>query len=306
MSTRRVRRLLCTAMTGLLAGTLLGSAAGQPARAATVDVPAAPEPGSTVGPRVHVASATFAEGLQFVVATVSAKRASSARRMYFMFAATLTCGKESITSTTNIDASGTLTPRRIMTDASDCSVYARSALGSSSADRLEVSATFRAVPVTFGASEHTTAGFPTLLEPGDDFDAVPAVYSPAPGASYLRIAGDVKVTACTSVGGSRENGSGNLCEGRVNTSGSRVRIRLIAQQLGATGGYCAVETLADRTLHVNKFVHHVNVYHDGVYRMIRGNAACRPSVRVKIYVQALSGADLVVHRGGTIVSAYRS
>jgi hypothetical protein len=278
--------------------------APSPAQAATVKVPGAPVDGSTVGRPIIAATASFPAGLRYVTATVRASRYSSASASRLMLSVTLTCGKESITSTTNIMGSGTLTPRRVMTDAQQCHVRAVSGLGTRSSDALRVTTTIAAVGLRWASVGYTPTGYPTRLTPGKAYDAVPTTYTPADNIAYVQVKGDAKVTTCTSEGGSRENGSPNLCAGRVNKSGTKIRVSLVAQQFAPGGGYCATKTVASRLLHVNRDVHHQMIYHTGTYTISR-SAACTGTVRIKVYIQVLSGADLIVHRGGTITALYR-
>ena len=107
------------------------------------------------------------------------------------------------------------------------------------------------------------------------------------------------------MGGSRENGSPYLCSAaRVKPAGTSLRVSLIAQQTATRGGYCAVRTLAARTVQVGRGTHHAMVVQSGAVTLSTAKG-CSRTVRAKLYVQVLGGADVVIHRRGTIVSVYR-
>jgi hypothetical protein len=223
-----------------------------------------------------------------------------------MLSVTLTCGAESVQATTNVLSTATLVPRRVMTDATACTVTARAAVDHPTAkDGLRVTATLTATAIGSGAVGYTPAGFPTLMRPGSRLDATPVTYAVAAGARSVTVAGDIKVTTCTSVGGSRENGSPYLCAAsRVRPGGTTLRVALVAQQRSAGGGYCAVRTVSVRTVRVDRTTHHTMISQFGTYTLSTA-PGCARTVRVKLAVRVLGGADLVVHRRGTITSVYR-
>jgi hypothetical protein len=269
-------------------------------------VPARPGPGTLLGPAVTVAARAFPVGARFVTATVSARHRAGSSGRATMLSVELACGAESVQATTNVLSTAVLAPRRIMRDATGCTVVARSAVDHPTAlDGLRVTATLTAVAVTSGATGYAPAGFPTLLRPGARQDITPAVWTAPAGARSVIVAGDVKVTACTSVGGSRENGSPYLCAAsRVRTAGARLRVSLVAQQKAAGGGYCRVVTLSTRTVRVDRKVHHAMVTQRGSFTLSTARG-CTRTVRIKQYASVLAGADVVIHRRGTITSGYR-
>ena len=288
---------LLTLTAGLLGGTAV------PALAA-VSVPATPKPGKTVATTTPVAYASFPAGRRFVTATVSARSAPGASE-HLMLAAILTCGAQSTLTGVNIVAGrGSVAPRRIFSDARSCRVDVQSALGKTAADRLLIDVSWSSEPVQWGAEGYVPDAQPTLLRPGRRYDAVPVTFNVPAQAGYVKIKGDARLTACTTTGGSRENGGENLCLGRVNTAGTRVRVELIVQQFARGGGYCQSRVLSSKTFFIDKWLHHADAHQAGTFTLSRARG-CLPTVRVKLRVNVLSGADLVVHRQGTLTSIFR-
>lgn len=304
MSPRRIAAL--AAVTVLTtAGAVAPAAAPVLAAARGVTVPARSPVGSLIGPAVTVAARSFPAGLRFVSASVSAVHASGSTRRATMLSVRLVCGTESVQATTNVVSSVLLTPRRLMADPADCRVIANSAVNDpTQGDGLRVTASIVATGVAWGAVGHRPDGWPEVLRRGAAYDAVPVTTTVPEPAGSVRVVGDIKVTTCKSVGGSRENGSPYLCDpARLNPAGTRVRVSLVAAQLRAGGGYCSVRTVSTRTVHVDAKVHHAMVAQAGTYTLAR-SSACTREVTVKVYVRVLSGADLLVHRRGSITNVY--
>jgi hypothetical protein len=222
-----------------------------------------------------------------------------------MLSVLLICGAESVQATTNVLTEVVLTPRRLMTDPADCRVIANSAVGRAGADDgLDVTATISAAPAAWGAVGYRPDDWPKVLRPGARHDVVPVTAAVPAGSATVRLAGDIKVTTCTSVGGSRENGSPYLCDpDRVRRGGSALYVALVAAQRAVGGGYCAVRTVASRTVHVDAKTHHAMVAQSGTYRL-SGAGKCTRDVTVKVYTRILGGADVVVHRKGSITTVY--
>jgi hypothetical protein len=313
MSARRpvVATVLATAVatagTVAVASGALAVPAAPAARAATLPAPATAQaairlPVQLSGPERAVAERAFPAGVRMISATVST--AGTGRPT--MLTVTLTCGTESVQATTNVITAATLTPRRIMTDPTACQVTARAAVDHPTArDGLTVTATIAASPVSIAATGYSPRAQPGLLRPGKQVDVVPASLTVPDKTDRITATGDLKITACTSTGGSRENGSPALCTAkRVRAAGSTLRVALIAAQRSTTGGYCAVRTLAVRTVHVDRRTHHAMVAVRGSYTLATA-PGCTRTVRVKLQVRVVSGADAVIHRRGTIVSVYR-
>ena len=308
-----VRLIRTTAAAALLAalGTTgpaaaAQSAAGTAGTAAAVDVPARSSTGAAVGPEITVATHAFPGGPRFVTATVSARHTPGSSGRATMLSVELTCGADSVQATTNVLITAVLTPRRVMRDATTCTVTARAAVDRPTAgDGLRVTATLSASSIVSGAAGYVPTGFPVLLRPGARADVTPVAYEPPAGARSVEVTGDLKVTTCTSVGGSRENGSPYLCAAsRVKPGGSTLVVALVAQQKAAAGGYCAVQTLSTRTVRVGKAQHHAMVAKRGTFTLSTA-VGCTRTVRVKLAIRVLAGADVVAHRRGTITSVFR-
>jgi hypothetical protein len=280
--------------------------AAGPAQAAGVDVSTRPAAGSPLGSEVRLAARAFPAGARFVAATITARHAAGSSGRPLMLSATLTCAGESIQATTNVLTAAVLTARRVMRDATACTVVARAAVDHPSpGDTLRVTATIAAVPVGRAAVGYSPGSRPALMRPGQRGDAVPAALAVPVGARSVTVTGDIKVTTCTSVGGSRENGSPYLCAAsRVRPGGTGLRVSLVAQQAATRGGYCAVRTVSSRTVRVDRRTHHAMITQSGVYTLSTARG-CARTVRAKLYVEVLGGADLVVHRRGTIVNVFR-
>jgi hypothetical protein len=69
------------------------------------------------------------------------------------------------------------------------------------------------------------------------------------------------------------------------------------------GGVCVQRTLSTRTVHVDFRAHHAMIAQQGSYVLSRA-AGCSRQVKVKLYTRAVTGADVIVHRRGTITSIY--
>ncbi len=288
------------AVSGAVTPSAPALAAGQ-----AVTVPARDPDGGLVGPPVTVAARSFPAGPRFVSAAVTAGHATGSTRRATMLSVKLVCGSESVQATTNVLTTVVLTPRRLMTDPADCRVIANSAVNDATAgDGLRVTTTITAAGVGWGRVGYRPDGWPAVLEPGEAYDAVPVTTTVPAGVRSARVVGDVKVTTCTSVGGSRENGSPYLCDpDRVRRGGSALYVALVAAQRAVGGGYCAVRTVASRTVHVDAKTHHAMVAQSGTYRL-SGAGKCTRDVTVKVYTRILGGADVVVHRKGSITTVY--
>jgi hypothetical protein len=310
VSPRVIAAVLATAVLSVFA------LPGGPAEAAGVDVTTRPAAGSPLGPAVRLAARAFPAGARFVAATITARHAAGSSGRPLLLTATLTCAGESIQATTNVLTTAVLTARRVMRDATGCTVQARAAVDHPApGDTLRVTATIAAAPVGRAAVGYAPDSRPTLMRPGQRADAAPAALAgpvragpagagPA-GAGPVTVTGDLKVTTCTSVGGSRENGSPYLCAAaRVRPGGSTLRVSLVVQQIATGGGYCAVRTIASRTVRVDRRTHHAMVAQSGSYTPSTARG-CASGVRAKLYVQVLSGADVVIHRRATIVNVFR-
>ena len=288
---------------------VLGVAAPPPhgafAASSIVTVPARGVGGATLGPAVDVASRSFPAGMRFVVATVTGRHATKSTKRPTMLSVDLVCGDERVQAAVNVVTSATLAPRRIMRDATDCRVIATSARTDATAgDGVQVSTRLTAEAITWGATGYRPHGWPDLVRTGGRFDAVPTTFAVPAHVSRLHVTGDTKVTTCTSVGGSRENGSPYLCEkARLKREGSKVSVSVVVHQLGPDGEICAQRTVSRRTAQIAPKAHHDMISQQASYAL-SPSSNCTRNVRIKQYVKVLGGADIVVHRRGTMTNVY--
>jgi hypothetical protein len=242
-----------------------------------------------------IATARLPAGPRFVVATVTV---GPAKRIT-LFTVELDCAGQVVQATTNVLTGATLQPRRLIRDGRHCIVRARTG-------GLRTAVRITSAPIRWGITGQNPNAWPVILRPGQRHDAVPVSGTAPAGATTIRLAGDIKLTTCTVVNGSRENGSPNLCAAnRVNRAGTRIRVTLVGQQRNTRGGYCQTRAVSTRLVHINRYVHHATVTQIGTFPISRA-PGCTRNVRVKLYISVLSGADVVVHRRGTITNAWRS
>jgi hypothetical protein len=294
-------------VTALVAGAvLLGTVAlPAPAIAGSVVLPSLPRTGSSMGPTLTIASQRYPAGARFVTATVRAVRAPASQAKQLMLAIVLTCGNESIEAGTNIMTAGSLVARRIMRNPQLCTVRATSALGKRPVDALLVTTTFSSSLVSWGAVGYTPDYWPTLLYPGEAYQTDPVTATVPNGVTWVKVQGDVKVTTCISVSGSRENYSDNLCAAdRLDPAGTMLTVALVAWQLDRRDRPCRQVTLSSRYVHADRWTHHVMIPQAGTLTLTNGGG-CTSRVRAALYVQVHSGADLVVSQRSTITSIYR-
>ena len=156
----------------------------------------------------------------------------------------------------------------------------------------------------WGAVANRPDGWPDVVRKGTRFDAVPITLAVPGDTRRLQITGDMKITTCTSVGGSRENGSPYMCHpARNNRKGSKVVVALVAEQSRADGGVCNARVVSQRTVHIDGTTHHGMISQQGSYTVVR-TPGCTGDVRVEQRTRVLSGAEIVVHRKGTVTNVY--
>jgi hypothetical protein len=303
MSAHRIALAATMALIAASGGAVVLPASA--AAASTVMVPALGVDGGLVGPQVTVAEGSFPGGARVVVATISARHAATSTRRPTMLSVKLVCGNEAVQATTNIVSGAVLAPRRLMQDPTDCRVIANSAVYQAvPGDGLAVTSRLTSQRVRWGAVGYKPDGWPSLVRAGHAYDAVPVTLTVPARISRVQITGDMKVTTCTSVGGSRENGSPYLCnKRRLNPKGSTVIVRMVVTQKRTDGTACVQRTLSSRTVHVDFKAHHAMIAQQGSYVLSRA-AGCTRQVKVKLYTKAVSGADVIVHRRGTITNIY--
>ena len=150
------------------------------------------------------------------------------------------------------------------------------------------------------------------LESGDAFDAAAFNWTAPAGVTNFAVSGDVKVTTCTSVSGSRDVTTGGvyLCEGHVNPAGSTVGTVVVARQLKISDPStpCAATSspaTGYTTTTVSKDVHHRMIY-GSVSVNVSSAPDCSRTFRIKVYVKNLgdpSRSAFVVHVPNSITAA---
>jgi hypothetical protein len=150
-----------------------------------------------------------------------------------------------------------------------------------------------------------------LLKSGDAYDAAAFYWTAPDDVTSFTMSGDVKVTTCTAVGGSRDvttNGV-NLCDGHKNPAGSFVGTVVQARQLSISDPSkpCAVTsspaTGMTKTF-VSKDVHHKMIYGSQVVT-VSSAPDCSRKFRIKVYVKNLgdpSYSAFVVHVPNSITT----
>jgi len=146
-----------------------------------------------------------------------------------------------------------------------------------------------------------------VLENGEAYDAAPLEWTAPDGVDSFTVSGDLRLTTCSATGGSLDPVTGKvLCEGLVDRSGTTLNSRLVIGQRNQTGrGYCALTyypSKAGQEKYISVDVHHQMLY-KGVTARLSTAPDCGRRFRIKVYVQNLRGAALVVHQQGTLTSA---
>jgi hypothetical protein len=162
----------------------------------------------------------------------------------------------------------------------------------------------------------TTTPSPLLTNAGDAYDAAVLYWTAPAGVTSFSMTGDLKMTTCTAVAGSRDsttNGT-NLCDGYKVESpfGSTVASVLVAYQINDEDGtYCATNrypATGFTITNVSKDVHHKMVYFAATIPVSTARG-CGRTFRVKIYVILQRGntsypvVPVMVHNPNTITTA---
>ncbi|MDQ3370636.1 MAG: hypothetical protein M3680_34905 [Myxococcota bacterium] len=149
-----------------------------------------------------------------------------------------------------------------------------------------------------------------VLDDGEALDAAPLEWTAPAGVTSFRAIGAVKLTTCTSVGGSDDpyDNLPELCglpEHELDrTVGSHARVVLTVGQYAEGGGYCAITRLpassATAPAYIDKDSHHEMVYRSLAAVPVSTAATCTRRFRIKTYVVQTAGPSLIVHKQGTI------
>jgi hypothetical protein len=122
--------------------------------------------------------------------------------------------------------------------------------------------------------------------------------------SSFRVVSDHKLTTCSAVGGSRDTTTAGreLCDNRVSTIGSTLRLVVRAVQLTSRGRPCAeAQVVAQRLARVRAAVHHQMVFAGGEVSVSRA-PGCVPDFNLFGTLTQVWGADVVVHATSELTS----
>lgn len=141
-----------------------------------------------------------------------------------------------------------------------------------------------------------TSATSRVVDRGERWTPIASVVPVGANDTSFEIVSDHKVTTCSSVGGSRDSSTGGreLCEGRVSTTGSRVRLVVSAVQLDRSGQACAAAQEFSRTWLVRPDVHHAMLFSKSVVGVSR-SASCEPRFAIRSSIEQVGGADVVIH-----------
>jgi hypothetical protein len=191
-----------------------------------------------------------------------------------------------------------LTPRLLIDNAPQCTLYGRGAMPA-----LQTGSIRSSGPVD-GATAYTPTVPPNRIVAGQSYDYLPAEWTVPARVKTITVTGDQKVTACTSVGGSRDNGSPYLCDGHVNPVGSTARLQVWVQQRSTKpGAFCLSKIVRSVDVKIIPQIHHYMSYKYAPYTLSTSRG-CSRTVRVKVRSTVLSGSDLVLHRPGSATTAF--
>jgi hypothetical protein len=150
-------------------------------------------------------------------------------------------------------------------------------------------------PIAGWARSVTSARRSRVLDRGEAWTPV-RFRARVPGSRTFEVTSDHKVTTCSAVGGSRDSSTlgRELCDGRVSTQGTWVRLVVSAVQLDRHGDPCAAPQRFTEERKILADVHHAMVTSKVVVRVSRAGD-CRPRFAIRGRLVQVGGADLVVH-----------
>src|SRR4051794_37622002 len=135
-----------------------------------------------------------------------------------------------------------------------------------------------------------------VLQRGERWTPIASVVPVGAQETSFELTSDHKVTTCSAVGGSRDSTTAGreLCDSRVSTQGSVVRVVVSATQLDARGAPCAAPQMFSKVRRVSPDVHHAMVFSKSLVR-VSDAGSCRPEFAIRGSVVHVRGADVVVH-----------
>jgi len=150
-------------------------------------------------------------------------------------------------------------------------------------------------PMAGWARSVTSSGRSRVLDRGESWAPVSTI-ARVPARRAFEVTSDHKVTTCSAVGGSRDSSTlgRELCDGRVSTQGTWVRLVVSAVQLDSHGDPCADTQVFSEQRKVVADVHHAMVASKVVVRVSHAGA-CRGRFAISGRLVQAGGADLVVH-----------
>lgn len=328
MTKPRIIGLVTVVLAGLLA-PLLAAPTAQAAPAVAVrdstaettrTIPAykdQDDPTRTI--RVFQVTFTAQAGQKFYITSkVNAKQASSTPDELLMAAVSVVCSPKSspkssagATQNTLRGTTTALTPRMVYTAPSDgtvtCNLNAtglrpRPAGGTTSNVWTVDNGSFlsASVEIPSWAKHLHSTDVSKVISAGQQWTPIKQNVTVGEDVSTFELVADHKVTTCSSVGGSRDSTTGgrNLCEGRVSTEGTDVTVDTIVRQISDSGAICKQQTVSQRTMHVDRNIHHGMIFGKGVVEL---DPACGNRLQVLSTVKATWGADLMVHAPSEVI-----
>jgi hypothetical protein len=150
-----------------------------------------------------------------------------------------------------------------------------------------------------------------VVSGGKSYDAALLNWTAPADVSTIAVSGDAYLTTCTSIPGSLDpfldpvidpiTGL-HLCT-EINKAGTIVNTRLVVGQRNTAGtGYYQLTyfpSASGRQTLITKDVHHVVLFQSGSVT-ISTAPDCSRDFKIKVLVKHVSGADLIVHKQGTI------
>jgi len=151
-------------------------------------------------------------------------------------------------------------------------------------------------PMSWWAQTLATAADSRVVARGQRWTPISTVARVGADTRSFELTSDHKVTTCSAVGGSRDatTAGRELCDDRVDTSGSLVRLAVSATQLDDQGRACAAPQVFPTERRVPASVHHLMVFSKAVVQVSR-TASCVPRFRIRGSLEQVGGADLVIH-----------
>jgi hypothetical protein len=145
-----------------------------------------------------------------------------------------------------------------------------------------------------------------VVQRGERWTPIASVVPVGSQETSFELTSDHKVTTCSAVGGSRDSTTAGreLCDGRVSTRGSKVRLVVSAVQLDSKGNACAAPQTFTTTRTVWPDVHHAMVFSKSVVQVSKA-PSCQPRFAIRGSLEQVGGADIVIHAPSERTSVLR-